>query len=147
MRTRSAVTGKPFPGELGRDRFARDRDAGRRTVPVVAVPHGSLDGGDQMRRRLETECVGVANVQVPYAEAGGLHTLGLEDDVADGIAEGVDAARDRDAEATFNNIGSAHEATIQRRDSSLFWHGRSLKRVVLTEHGGHLTRFQTGLGR
>jgi hypothetical protein len=113
----------------------------------VAIPHRALDRGDQVRGRLETECVGVANVQIPHAAAGGLHTLGLEDDVADGVAEGVDATRDRDAEATFNNIGSAHEATIQRRDSSLFWHARTLKRVVLTEHGGHLTRFQTGLGR
>ena len=149
MSTRSADDREALARELGRDRFARRRDARRRAVAVVAVAHGALDGGDQVRRRLETERVGVANVQVAHAEAGGLDALRLEDDVADGVAEAVDAARDGDAEATIYSVGwgsRGHYTTAA--DSFLFWHARCLKRVVLTEHIGHAELgSMTGLGR
>ena len=113
-------------GELGRHRFARRRDARRRAVAVVAVAHGALDGGDQVRRRLEPERVGVADVQIAHAAAGGLDALRLSHDVADGVAEAVDAARDGDGQTTIYSVRGGHVATIQR-SSRL-----STCRVVLT---------------
>jgi hypothetical protein len=66
-----------------------------------------------MRRRLEAEHVGIADVQIAHARAGGLDTLGFHHDVADGIAERVDPVGDGHRR-TLGDFGNGHAATIQR---------------------------------
>jgi len=75
----------------------------------VPVPEGPLDGLDQVRRRRESEKDGVANIQVPDLLPRSLNSLGLHDDVPDGIGELTDPARDRNS-----SVGGAHPAILQR---------------------------------
>ena len=87
---------EPARGEFLGDRFARRRDAGRRSVAVVAVAHRALDRGDEVRRRLEPERDRVADVEVADPRALRFDALRLGDDVADRVREAVDSAGDRD---------------------------------------------------
>ena len=86
--------GKPARRVLRGDRFASRRDARRRPVAVVAVVHRPLDGGDEVRRRLEAERHRVADVQVTHVPAAGFDPLRLDDDVANGVGEAVEAGSD-----------------------------------------------------
>jgi hypothetical protein len=98
--------------ELRGDRFPCRWNARRWAVAVVAVPHRSLDGDNQVRRGFEAESVRVPDVQVANTHPRGLDALRLGDDVPDGVAESVDPARDRNG---CRQLRHAHAATIQRR--------------------------------
>src|SRR3954464_10275626 len=71
-----------------------------------------------MRRRLEAEDVGIADVQISHACAGRLDALGLDHDVADGVAERADTVCHRDCRARCTQrprwLRNGHGATIQR---------------------------------
>jgi hypothetical protein len=62
----------------------------------VAVAHRALDRLDHVRRRLEPEGNRVADIEVADLLAGRLDLSRLRDDVADGVDEAADAARDGD---------------------------------------------------
>src|SRR5207344_3479757 len=72
---------------LFRHRLSRRRDAGRRTIPVLAIAKCPLDGFDEMRRGLESESRWVPDVQVPNPSSGSFDTKGLRYDVADRVGE------------------------------------------------------------
>ena len=78
-------------GEVVGDRLAGFQNAGGGRVSIVAVAHRLGHGFDEMRRRQEAELIGVADVQVADAGAGGFDLPGLGHDVADGVGEAVDA--------------------------------------------------------
>ena len=109
MKTRSADTGNPFVGVFGRHRFARGGNAGRGTVVVVAVAKRPLDGGNQMRRRLEAEGHRIADVQVSDPCACRFHFLRLRDDVPDGVGEAVNTGGGRNIGLNF---GCCHVAIL-----------------------------------
>ena len=81
---------------LGRDRFAAGGDARRRAVAVVSVAQRPFDGGDEVRRRVETESDRIADVQIPHALAAGFDPLRLRDDIANGVGKAVNARGDGD---------------------------------------------------
>ena len=95
------------------DGFARRSNSWRRPVPVMAVAHRALDGGNEVRRRLEAERVGIADVQIADACTGRLDALRLHHDVPDGVAERVDAMGHRENRGA-RHPGNGHVATIQR---------------------------------
>jgi hypothetical protein len=82
--------------QLAGHRFTGGVDADRGLVAVVAVAHRALDRLDHVRRRLEAEGDGVADIEVADLASRGFDLFRLDDDVPDGVAEAVDAARDRD---------------------------------------------------
>ncbi len=82
--------------QLARDGFARGQDPDRGRVAVVAVAHRTRDRFDHVRRRVEAEDDGVADVQVADGLAGRFDLARFRDDVADRVCEAADAARDGD---------------------------------------------------
>ena len=76
--------------------LARGRNAGGRTVGVVALLQRAFDCRDQVRRRLEAEGDRVADIEIPHPRTGGLGALGFGNDVADGVGETVNAGSGRD---------------------------------------------------
>ena len=85
--TRSAVTGNPRREYSAATASRAGAMPGRRTVTVVAVAHGADDRLHHVRRRLEPERRGIADVEVADACARGLDLLGLDDNVADGVGK------------------------------------------------------------
>ena len=99
MKTRSADTGNPL---LVYSAATASRAAGMpggRTVVVVAVAQRPLDGGDQMRRRLEAEGDRIADVEVADPCACRFHFLRFRDDVADGVGKAMNTGGGRNIAA------------------------------------------------
>src|SRR5690606_31022472 len=79
----------PTPREIGGHRFASLGDARRRGVAVVPVAHGPGDGLNQVRRREETELVGIPDVEISDLPAALFYFSRLGDDIPDGVGEAV----------------------------------------------------------
>ena len=97
---------------LSRDRLASRREPGRRPVAIVPIAQSALDGLEKVRRRLKAKGAWVPDVQVADLLARGLHPLRLDNDVADGVGELANAARDRNGD-----MCRTHLAILQRRAS------------------------------
>ena len=79
------------PIALGRDRFAGRQDTDRRRVAILARPDRPVDRFNQVRRRLEAEGDGVADVEVADAAPGSLNLSGLRHDIADCVDEATNS--------------------------------------------------------
>ena len=86
--------------------FEGFRDAGRRGVAVLAIPHRLVDGFDQMRRSLEIKNVGIADVEGQNLVALPRDFVGHRRQVADGVADVVEALGGGD----FADLRAGHEA-------------------------------------
>jgi hypothetical protein len=75
----------------------------------VTVAHGALDRLDHVRRRLESEGNRVPDIEIADCFAGRFNLSRLRDDIADGVDEAADAARDG------NRGGRTHAEKLIRR--------------------------------
>ena len=76
---------------LGRDRFAGRQDTVRRRVAILARADRAVDRFNEVRRRLEAECNGVADIEVADTPARSLNLSGLRHDIADCVDEPTDS--------------------------------------------------------
>ena len=72
---------------LGRDRFARSQDTVRRRVAILARSDRPVDRFYQVRRCLEAEGNGIADVEVADPPPGSLNLSGFGHDIADCVDE------------------------------------------------------------
>ena len=83
---------------------------GRGAVPVMPVVERSRDRLDKVSRGPEAKGDRVANVQIPYFRAGGLHSLRLNDDITNSVGKPLDPGRSR-----TGSVGEVHARIFSRR--------------------------------
>ena len=83
MTTRSGETGIPRRSQSAAtaSRAAANADRGR--IAILPASDRCFDGVDQVRRSLEAEDDGIADVEIPDLPSGCLNLLGLRHDIAD----------------------------------------------------------------
>src|ERR1700730_16279023 len=82
--------GNAFACRLAANRLQRFRNAGRRGIAILALPHCFIDGLDQMRRSLEIKNVGITDVERQDLVALTSDLVGNRRQVADGVADVVE---------------------------------------------------------
>ena len=79
------------PLAVGGNRFPRRRNADRRRIAILPASDRCFDGVEQVRRSLEAEDDGIADVEISDLPSGCLNLLRLRHDIADCVDKAPDS--------------------------------------------------------